>query len=71
MEIEMSWGWLKNDQRRWGLDGQLEPAKGGGPGSQPSKPRSPWKAQFIGALIGLGVFIVVGGILWLLYARFR
>ncbi len=63
--------WLKNETRQMGVEGMLGRGTDDGRGGQPPKRRSPWKTQIVGALTSLAVFIVVGGILWLLYARFR
>ncbi len=63
--------WLKNETRQMGVEGMLRRGGDDSPNPQPPKQKHPWKTQFIGALIGLAVFIVVGGIFWLLYARFR
>jgi hypothetical protein len=62
--------WLRTGETERTVKSAVEPGKGSGSDYPPPRKQSPWRKQIIGALIGLGIFIIVAGILMLL-AFFR
>jgi hypothetical protein len=53
------------------VKGHISQQREGGSSSPPLGRKSPWKTQVIGALIGLVLFIVIVGVLYILFSRFR
>ncbi len=53
------------------VKGYVGQQKEGGSSSPPPQRKSPWKTQIIGALIGLALFIIIVGVLYILFGRFR
>ena len=62
---------MRQHETERSVKGDIGQQREGGSNSPPPRRKSPWKTQIIGALIGLVLFIVIVGVLYILFSRFR